>query len=329
MAIISKINNIALASMSKLQGVSMASVGKFGGVSRTSNQPSIITANLVQHLDAGDSNSYSGTGTNWYDLTTNNVDGTFRGSPTYSSTDGGGSFYFDGVDDGIKFDYADAAPIRVGEDSGEVDCTQSPSTCTRTYGNLSTYGGFSYQTWVKQVYTNGVASSFTPFTNNNSVTTTEAPSNQYKYYQGIEIALGGAGQIVCFFFDGNGGNTSGDRRDRRTANNALDAYANSWVNIAIVAVGDSVTNNLTDQIKIYIQGTEVSSYGSSTGTGLGLGYRSKFYSTQAQEYHAGIALRRGVFRKGYLSQQLVYDNDLTSTEVLQNFNATKTRYGYS
>ena len=329
MAIISKINNIALASMSKLQGVSMASVGKFGGVSRTSNQPSIITANLVQHLDAGDSNSYSGTGTNWYDLTTNNVDGTFRGSPTYSSTDGGGSFYFDGVDDGIKFDYDDAAPIRVGEDSGEVDCISSPNSCTRTYGNLSTYGGFSYQAWVKQVYTNGTPQAFMPFGNNNSVTSTEASSNRYKYYQGIEIDLGGGGQVICFFFDGNGGNAGGDRRDRRTTNNVLDTYANSWVNIAIVAIGDSITNNLTDQIKIYIQGTEVSSYATSTGTGSGLGYRSKFQSTQSQPYHAGVALRRGSFLKGYLSQQLVYNNDLTSTEVLQNFNATKTRYGYS
>lgn len=329
MAIANKVNGISISTMSKLQGVSLASIGKISGVSRTSNQPSIITANLVQHLDAGDSNSYSGTGTNWYDLTTNNVDGTFRGSPTYSSTDGGGSLYFDGVDDGIKFDYADAAPIRVGEDSGEVDCVSSPNSCTRTYGNLSTYGGFSYQAWVKQVYTNGVASPFMPFGNNNSVTTTEAQGVYYRYYQGIEIDLGGGGQLICFFFDGNGGNSSADRRDRRTSNNVLDTYANSWVNIAIVAVGDSTTNNLTDQIKIYIQGTEVSSYGSSSGTGSGLGYRAKFSSSQNQNYHAGVALRRGSFLKGYLSQQLVYNNDLTATEVLQNFNATKTRYGYS
>lgn len=326
---ISKINTIAIASISQLVGKSKGDIASVINQQIPSNQPSIITANLVQHLDAGDSNSYSGTGTNWYDLTTNNVDGTFRGSPTYSSTDGGGSFYFDGVDDGIKFDYDDAAPIRVGEDSGEVDCVSSPNSCTRTYGNLSTYGGFSYQAWVKQVYTNGVASAFMPFGNNNSVTTTEAQGVYYRYYQGIEIDLGGGGQLICFFFDGNGGNAPSDRRDRRTNTNVLNTYANSWVNIAIVAAGDSVTNNLTDQIKIYIQGTEVSSYGSSTGTGSGLGYRAKFSSSQNQNYHAGVALRRGNFLKGYLSQQLVYNNDLTASEVLQNFNATKTRYGYS
>ena len=59
----------------------------------------IIWSNLVLYLDAGNTNSYSGSGTNWSDLTGGNHDATLIDSPTYSSTSGGGSFTFDGSDD--------------------------------------------------------------------------------------------------------------------------------------------------------------------------------------------------------------------------------------
>ena len=59
--------------------------------------PPIVTDGLVLHLDAGDSASYPGTGTTWFDLTTNSNDGTITGA-TYSSNEGG-YFDFDGAGD--------------------------------------------------------------------------------------------------------------------------------------------------------------------------------------------------------------------------------------
>ena len=52
------------------------------------------TANRVVHLDAGDTNSYSGSGTTWSDLTSNNNDFTLS-SCTFDSANGG-SIEFDG-----------------------------------------------------------------------------------------------------------------------------------------------------------------------------------------------------------------------------------------
>jgi len=49
----------------------------------------IIRSGLVMHLDAGAVESYSGSGTGWYDLSVSKVNGTLVNSPTYSSSNGG------------------------------------------------------------------------------------------------------------------------------------------------------------------------------------------------------------------------------------------------
>jgi len=57
----------------------------------------IVKENLVLHLDAGDSDSYGGSGTTWTDLAGSN-DATLTNGPVYSSA-GGGSFALDGTND--------------------------------------------------------------------------------------------------------------------------------------------------------------------------------------------------------------------------------------
>ena len=61
------------------------------------NRNSIVTDGLVFYVDAGNGDSYPGSGTTWSDLVGSN-DGTLTNGPTYSS-DNGGSIDFDGVDD--------------------------------------------------------------------------------------------------------------------------------------------------------------------------------------------------------------------------------------
>jgi hypothetical protein len=48
-----------------------------------------ITGGLVYHLDAGNSLSYSGSGSTWTDLTGSGISMTLYGSPVYSSANGG------------------------------------------------------------------------------------------------------------------------------------------------------------------------------------------------------------------------------------------------
>ena len=64
-------------------------------------KPTLVQDGLVLNLDAGDTNSYPGSGTTWTDLSSNSNNGTLTNGPTYSSADGG-SIVFDGTDDYVS-----------------------------------------------------------------------------------------------------------------------------------------------------------------------------------------------------------------------------------
>ena len=72
--------------------------GNIFNSSMASNQliNKIVNRDLVFHVDAANSNSYPGSGNIWYDLSGNGNNGTLYNSPTYSSSDGNGSFNFNG-----------------------------------------------------------------------------------------------------------------------------------------------------------------------------------------------------------------------------------------
>lgn len=69
-----------------------------------------VPSGMVLFLDAADVNSYSGSGTTWYDLSGNNNDGVFAGGTTYSP-DTGGTMVFDGIDSAITFNSPVNIPI--------------------------------------------------------------------------------------------------------------------------------------------------------------------------------------------------------------------------
>jgi hypothetical protein len=60
--------------------------------------PEIVENGLVLSLDAGNTKSYPGSGSTWFDLSGNGRNATLFNSPTFDSNNGG-SFIFDGVDD--------------------------------------------------------------------------------------------------------------------------------------------------------------------------------------------------------------------------------------
>jgi len=63
----------------------------------------LVTDGLILNLDSTDTNSYSGSGTSWDDLTSENNDFTLYNGPTFS-TDDGGTIVTDGANDYIKSD---------------------------------------------------------------------------------------------------------------------------------------------------------------------------------------------------------------------------------
>lgn len=65
---------------------------------KVSYGPNIVTDSIVLTIDAGNRNSYIGSGTNWNDLSGNVSNGTLTNGPTFNSSNIG-SIVFDGVDD--------------------------------------------------------------------------------------------------------------------------------------------------------------------------------------------------------------------------------------
>jgi surface protein len=77
--------------------------GKIGGATGLSNNGQIVQVKtlipgLVLYLDAGDVNSYPGSGTTWTDISGNENNGTLNNGVVYNNADGG-SLVFDGVND--------------------------------------------------------------------------------------------------------------------------------------------------------------------------------------------------------------------------------------
>jgi hypothetical protein len=75
--------------------------GKFAFGRQPANAGTVISSGLQLNLDAGNSTSYGGSGTTWYDLTANARNATLYNTPTYSSSQGG---YFSFAD--TSFEYA-------------------------------------------------------------------------------------------------------------------------------------------------------------------------------------------------------------------------------
>ncbi len=97
MAPISKISNIAASSINKVDGIAKSSIGKFNNLSFASSTTDYISAGLEFHVNSQDANSYSGAGTTtWTDLAgTENM--TLVNGPTKPA--GEDYVAFDGNDD--------------------------------------------------------------------------------------------------------------------------------------------------------------------------------------------------------------------------------------
>ena len=331
---ITDINGVALSNITDINGVAKANITDINGISIAVAASGIIETNLVQHLDAANSSSYGGIGSTWSDLTDNGVDGTLVNSPTYSSTEGGGSFFFDGTSEYLQFPYDDAAPIRIGEDSGEVNAIGS-SGISRTYGDVDTDGGITIYAWARLSSSGHHA----VWSNNTAIKNISGNTPESKYYQGFELIYLSDGRVYLYNFAGNHTNGRQNRLDIQSTaafhTSTVGASIGDWINICIAVADDKKISGPSGGYSyngnIYINGVKAGNgelVNSTSGYGGGLGYRMKYTSSQQDKYDGGIGLRRGSFDAGYVSEIAVYNDVLTDAEVLSNFNATKSRYGY-
>lgn len=213
----------------------------------------IVTDGLVLHLDAGNPNSYSGSGSTWSDISGNSYDGTLTNGAYYSNSDGG-VMIFDGTDDYIDF-----------TSYPSLNSTQSKSI------------------WV------------------NATTLSSSGDNKYLIDWGGNVnwvqmySLSGqpkirAGVLSGTFLDG-----------------VSNVFQNTWYNIC-------VTGTSSGNMSIYINGSlDNSTTGLSNNTATALNLAR----------WGGNAF----YLDGKIAVVLIYNKQLTSNEVLQNYNAQKSRFG--
>ena len=217
--------------------------------------PKIVTNGLVLNLDAGQQNSYRGSGTTWTDLSGNGKHGTLINGPTYSS-DNGGHLVFDGANDRLVLDSA---------------------------LNLSTNTGFTMCLFLQQT---------TPQTG--------ASWNYFNFQNPVEIGTFGTGNTTFIFKDFN---TSAEINSGNVTT--------SW---SYIAFGTNPTTRTPFIHRFNSSGyaltTSATAFGNRTLT-----FISMFRGSAGSNYGAKVATIQA------------YNRTLTATEVTQNFNALRRRFG--
>ena len=126
----------------------------------------LVTEGLILNLDSTDTNSYSGSGTSWDDLTSEGNDFTLVNGPTFS-TDDGGTIVTDGANDYIKSDGNIDEVNAANSTFAYVKCTDLDSTL---------YSG-KYHTWlISKGFNNGAVNSLSMFF---TATTSQWSTNGY------------------------------------------------------------------------------------------------------------------------------------------------------
>jgi hypothetical protein len=99
--LISLTNSIAGASYTTANECLVYFAGQTDKIVLNRDYEPIVTDGLVLNSDAGFTPSYPKSGTTWYDVSTNSINGTLTNGPTFNSGDGG-NISFDGTDDFVN-----------------------------------------------------------------------------------------------------------------------------------------------------------------------------------------------------------------------------------
>lgn len=222
------------------------------------NRPQIVTNGLVLCLDAGDVQSYFGSGTTWTDRSGNNNHGTLQNGPTFDSANGG-SIDFDSSNDRVAI---------------------SNST------SLNPTTGLTIEAWAN-------------FDTNSQDFIFEKGSVNTQY------SLFSHGSDIMFrtFHDADSGytNTSVTKSNYIT-NGQWHHIVGSWDGSNKRIFIDSYltkTQAKTGILKTRTTGAAIGTFGTSTGYPFG----------------------------GKIAAVRIYSKGLTAEEVLQNYNATRGRFG--
>jgi hypothetical protein len=262
------INNNGLALANSPLGISFASVGT--GLTNSDVQtlnrqiqllkynlqnPSIVTSGLVLNLDALIPSSYPGSGNTWFDLSSNNNNGTLTNGPVFTN-DNGGAIVFDGTNDFISF-----------------------QNLTTSNLGLNTSSGASLGCWLKL--------------------------NLLSRYTGV-FAFWSSGDQCDFGWDLTPANNIRLWKQSQTGL-GITPYNNQWAYYVLTSSPTGVV--------FYINGVVSATWNNTNN----VPFTSNRYLTFGDHWDSPI--------QGNSSQIQIYNRALTDAEVLQNFNATRGRFG--
>jgi hypothetical protein len=241
------------------------------------HSPKIVTDGLVLALDAGNTKSYPGSGTTWFDLSGNNNHFTLYNSPTFNSSK---YFTFDGIDDYAR------------------------STATL---NLSLYRAITVLIWFQPLSypSSGILDFIYEHTNNfnNNIGGFVHTYNDTSLGQDYQIFLSNKG---------NAGYNLGVW-NKTLFNNLTWKHSSAIID----------TNQLSVENTLYVNGDLTTALSNPVP-----GYAANNTNTFANDYfYVGTRGGATFFSDLNISGIQIYNRALSASEIQQNFNATRGRYG--
>jgi hypothetical protein len=172
-------------------------------------QPNVVLTNLVTHLDASNSSSYSGTGSTWFDISGNGNNASLNGGISYSTSGSGGHLSLDGSSGYMQLaSNSAAAPYNLQAftidmwvyryaktDGYEILWSQDYTTHSPPYytvhirydndtdtlgGTMSNVGGVSTGVWQNWIFTRDSSNNYIVY--KNGVSVTSAATGSLTYY---------------------------------------------------------------------------------------------------------------------------------------------------
>lgn len=258
--------------------------------------PTIITDGLVLYLDAANPKSYPTTGTTWSDLSGNENNGTLINGPTFNLSNNG-SIVFDGVND--------YGSLGNSLGNGFSQITVNAWINVASLGNniardvISGCDGGS----------GGVPSVF-----NLSLLNLDNPLYLPSSFQGINIFFGikpvGITRPIVIV---DSSNYTAYLPGMAIAVNPIEFSYNKWINVCGVYTG---TKTL-----LYINGV-VKADSTLQPDGVNRSYSGTLNTTTTPRTVSNANRRFS----GKISQTSIYNRALSDKEILQNYNATKSRF---
>jgi hypothetical protein len=232
-----------------------------------SHSPQIVTSGLVLSLDAGNTKSYPGTGTTWFDKSGNGYIGTLTNGPTFD-TGSLGSIVFDGTNDYVSVSSPQFLNPGTGSFSLEVWCKTNQNA---TYNGLVEGRG----------------------------------ANLWGFLFIVDYALP---RQIALFVNAN------DRVSQTSyVASTTPIVTGSWQQVAVTL------NRATNNIIFYYNGVQA-------GSTVPLLFTGSIDPGSDYRYWVG-GDRGGSEMNGNISISRQYNRVLSPSEIQQNYNATKGRYG--